>query len=40
MYSLYDEAGNISKNEDNQLRILSAVFDPSEEDVYEKPLLN
>ena len=40
MYSLYDEAGNISKNEDNQLRILSAVFDPTEEDVYEKPLLN
>ena len=40
LYSLYNEAGALSKGEDSQLRVLTAVFDINQEDLYEKPLLS
>ena len=44
-YFLYDESGEIGKNEDGEVRILTAVFDERpdgerELDVYRKPVLN
>ena len=39
-YFLYDEAGDIGKNEDGEIRVLTAVFDGTIDDVYSKALLN
>ena len=44
-YFLYDESGEVGKNEDGEVRILTAVFDERpdgerELDVYRKPVLN
>ena len=38
-YFLYDRAGNISKEEDKEIRVLTAVFDLKQNDVYKKPVL-
>ena len=38
-YFLYDRAGNISKEEDKEIRVLTAVFDLKQDDVYKKPVL-
>lgn len=38
-YFLYDRAGNISKKEDKEIRVLTAVFDLKQDDVYKKPVL-
>ena len=38
-YFLYDRAGNISKEEDKEIRVLTAVFDLKQNDVYKKPTL-
>lgn len=35
-YFLYNEAGDISKNEDSEIRKLIAVFDPSKNNIYDK----
>ena len=40
-YFLYNRAGLIGKDEDGELRTLTAVFDPNEHDVYQKaPLVD
>lgn len=38
-YFLYNRADKVSKNEANEIRVLTAVFDPDEPDVYKKALL-
>lgn len=38
-YFLYDRAGNISKEEDKEIRVLTAVFDLKQNDVYKKSVL-
>ena len=38
-YFLYDRAGNISKEEDKEIRVLTAVFDLKQNDIYKKPVL-
>lgn len=38
-YFLYNEAGDIGKNEDSEIRLLTAVFSETEHNVYEKALL-
>ena len=38
-YFLYDRAGNVSKEEDKEIRVLTAVFDLKQNDVYKKPAL-
>jgi len=35
-YFLYNEAGDIGKNEDSEVRTLTAVFDEETDNVYEK----
>lgn len=35
-YFLYNEAGDIGKNEDSEIRKLIAVFDPSKNNIYDK----
>ena len=39
-YFLYNEAGDIGKNEDGEVRTLTAVFDEGTQNVYEKAELN
>ena len=39
-YFLYNEAGDVGKNEDTEIRCLTAVFSDTETNVYDKPVLN